>query len=131
MRVAIVLLLFLSTAGACLGSAPRRTTLTIRVYPHGRDGQASEVYTLRCAPARGTVPKPAVACRTLARLANPFAPVPPQTICSEIALGPQEATVRGLLRGRAVDARFTVRNSCEIARWRRVAAVVPGFPGRS
>lgn len=130
MRVAIVLLLYLLTAGAGLGSTPGRTTLTIRVYPHGPDGR-SQVYVLRCAPARGTVPKPAVACRTLARLTNPFAPVPPQTICSEIALGPQEATVRGRLRGRAVDAHLTVRNSCEIDRWRRLAAVVPGFPGRT
>jgi hypothetical protein len=131
MRVAIVVPLSLLTAGACFGSTPSRTAMTITVYPQGRDQQTHKLYTLRCAPARGTVPNPAAACRTLARVTDPFAPVPPNTICSEIALGPQQALVRGRLRGKVVNARFVVRNSCEIERWRRVAAVVPGFPGRA
>jgi hypothetical protein len=127
--LALLTLLSLLTAGASFGSTARGTTLSISVYPQGLPGP-HHVYTLRCRPARGTVPKPAHACRTLARLANPFAPVPPGTICTDLALGPQEAFVRGRLRGRAVDARLTVRGGCEIERWRRLAEVVPGFPGR-
>jgi len=77
------------------------------------------------------VPEPARACRVLASLAHPFAPTPPGTICSDIALGPQQAVVTGVLRGRRVHALLRVRGSCEIDRWRRVAAVVPGFRGTS
>jgi aminoglycoside phosphotransferase (APT) family kinase protein len=132
MRLGLALLAVLSllTAGASFGGAPRATGLSITVYPQGFAEHAHHVYTLRCRPARGTVPNPARACRTLARLADPFAPVPPGTICTDLALGPQEAFVRGRLRGRVVKAHLTVRGGCEIERWRRLADVVPGFPGR-
>jgi hypothetical protein len=73
------------------------------------------------------VPNPPKACRVLASLAHPFAPTPPGTICSDIALGPQQAVVTGVLRGARIHAVLRVRGSCEIDRWRRVAAVVPGF----
>ena len=87
-------------------------------------------YTLRCGPAAGTVPRPVRACRALNGLPHPFAPVPPGTMCSQIALGPEEAVVTGRLDGIAVSTRLTVRDSCEIERWRQLAAVVPGYPGR-
>ncbi|MGZ4387909.1 MAG: SSI family serine proteinase inhibitor [Gaiellaceae bacterium] len=85
-------------------------------------------YRLGCNPATGTVPQPARACRVLARLAAPFAPVPPHTVCAQISLGPQEAVVTGLLRGRRIEAHLDLQGSCEIERWRRVSLVVPGFP---
>jgi hypothetical protein len=129
MRLAVTVASLL-TAGGCLGSAPAGTSLSITVYPGGAGSADAKHYHLRCAPAVGSVPKPGIACRTLAGLSDPFAPVPPQTICSALALGPQEATVKGRLRGKAVDAHLTVRDGCEIERWRRLADVVPGFPGR-
>jgi hypothetical protein len=104
--------------------------LTINVYPHGIGHQPVERYRLRCGPAAGTLPHPARACSVLARLQDPFAPVPPGTTCTTLALGPEEATVKGRLRSRSVSARLSVRGGCEINRWRRVADVVPGFPGR-
>jgi len=73
------------------------------------------------------VPNPARACRVLASLAHPFAPTPPGTTCSDIAIGPQQAVVTGVLRGRRIHARLRLQGSCEIDRWKRVAAVVPGF----
>ena len=101
------------------------------VYPNGVGQPGARQYHLSCGPATGNVPSPALACRTLARLSDPFSPVPPRTICAALALGPEEAVVKGRLRGKPVDARLTVRDSCEIERWRRLANVVPGFPGRS
>jgi hypothetical protein len=53
--------------------------------------------------------------------ANPFAPTPPATVCTQIYGGPQEALITGTFRGRRVWARFSRRNGCEIARWNRIA----------
>jgi hypothetical protein len=78
-------------------------------------------YTLRCNPAGGTLPQPASACRRLARLKAPFAPTPKNVACTEIYGGPQVALVRGRFRGRAIEAPFSRRNGCEIARWNRVS----------
>ena len=117
-------------AGASLGAAQPPTQLAIVVYPNGSAAQGAQRYTLRCGPAGGTVPHPLLACRALGRLAHPFAPTPPGTNCTDLAMGPQEAIVKGRLRGGLVNAHLTLRGGCEIERWRRVAAVVPGFPGR-
>jgi hypothetical protein len=114
----------------CASGAVAPTRLTIAVYPKGVGTSDVRHYTLRCNPARGNVPHPARACRVLHELAHPFAPVPPGTVCSALALGPQEAIVTGRLRGKPVHAHLMARGSCEIERWRRVSAVVPGFPGR-
>ena|SRR5436305_12116383 len=111
--------------------AAAATALAIVVYPNGIGKPPAQRYALRCAPAAGTVPKPALACRTLAALDHPLAPVPPGTTCSQIALGPEEAIVTGRVGGQRLWVRLRVRDSCEIERWRRIAAVVPGFPGHS
>ena len=118
--------------GACASHAatPPVTTLTISVYPSGLSAAPVHRYTLHCGPARGTVPDPSAACRVLARLAHPFAPTPPGTFCTDLAIGPDEAVIRGRLHGVKVHAQLKVQGGCEIDRWRRVAAVVPGFPGR-
>jgi hypothetical protein len=123
--VASLLVACSSTAGA---SGLAATRLAIAVYPQGTESRVVHRYRLSCSSGTGTVPQPARACRVLASLADPFAPVPPHTVCAQIALGPQEAVVTGLVRGRAVAAHLTLRGSCEIERWRRVKLVVPGFP---
>jgi hypothetical protein len=131
MRLAVVLLsAALVGVGVGYAAAQPQTRLAITVYPHGPGRTGVRHYTLRCGPAGGTVPHPAIACRTLAGISNPFAPVPPGTICSQIALGPQEAVVSGRLRGAPVTVHLSVRDSCQIERWRRLAPVVPGFAGR-
>jgi hypothetical protein len=118
--------------GAC-GSSPsssNSTRLRIAVYPHGTGGVVQR-YRLSCGAPAGTVPHPARACRVLAHLAHPFAPTPAGTTCSGISLGPQQAVVTGHVRGKRIHARLRVHGSCEIERWHRVAAVVPGFPRTS
>jgi len=107
-------------------AAESSTALRIAVWPEGR--QAAEVhrYTIACAPARGSVPRPARACTVLARLgADAFAPTPPGMACTAIYGGPAQARVLGVVAGRRVDARLRMTNGCEIERWNRVRAVVP------
>jgi hypothetical protein len=104
-------------------AAAALTALSIAFSPGG--GGTGTHWTLRCAPAGGTLPRAAEACRRLAGLANPFAPVPKDAVCTQIYGGPQTARVTGRFRGRIVWVRFTRRNGCEIARWNRVRFLFP------
>ena len=95
---------------------------SLRIVMRANATAPARVTTLRCNPASGTVPKPAVACRRLLATGRGiFAPTPPDSICTEIYGGPQEALVTGTLRGAKIWARFRRRDGCEIARWNRVA----------
>ena len=104
-------------------AAAALTALSIAFSPGG--GGTAKHRTLRCAPAGGTLPHATEACRRLAGLANPFAPVPKDAVCTQIYGGPQTARVAGRFRGRFVWVRFTRRNGCEIARWNRVRFLFP------
>ena len=56
-----------------------------------------------------------------------FAPVPAGTACAAVYGGPERARVDGTLDGRPLHAAFDRSNSCEIARWDRMAALLgPG-----
>jgi hypothetical protein len=125
----VVAALVALTLGAATAAAAGPTRLAIAVYAKGVAARQAKRYRLTCTPAAGTVPDPARACRVLARLTNPFAPVPKDEICTQIALGPQEAIVSGTVAGAHVYARLRLNDGCQIERWRRVAAVVPGFSG--
>ena len=127
MRVTAALsFLFLAvavTAASGVVSAPT-TDLKITVWSQGKGGTAKR-WTLRCNPAGGTLPRAGRACTALARLENPFAPVPPDAVCTQIYGGPEEALVTGRHRGRSVWARFARTDGCHIARWNRVAFLFP------
>jgi hypothetical protein len=99
-------------------------SLTIVVWPDGNPGP-SHAWTLRCSPVGGTLPARAAACRRLAVLKDPFAPVPPGMACTELYGGPQTALVRGTFRGRRVWTYFRRRDGCEIARWQQVKFLFP------
>jgi hypothetical protein len=100
----------------------RTTSLTILVWPQGMRGAARAVrWTLACQPARGTLPAAAKACRRLLRQQRPFRAVPRGIACTEIYGGPEEAEVRGRLRGRRVASRFSRTDGCQIERWNRVS----------
>jgi hypothetical protein len=101
-------------------------SLHITVWPQGTDG-GYHAWTLRCGAAvGGTLPHRSAACRKLARLNRPFAPVPSDVACSEIFGGPQVALVTGTFRGHRVRARFNRRDGCEIERWNRVRFLFVG-----
>jgi hypothetical protein len=108
-----VLALLLALAVATSG-----TSLKITVWPGGAD-EASYTRTLSCDPAGGTLRRPAEACRRLAAMSAPFAPVPKDAICTMIYGGPSEAVVTGRYRGSRIWTRFTKRDGCQISRWNR------------
>jgi hypothetical protein len=109
------------------------TSLHITVWPDGPD-KAKQTYTLRCAPAAGTLPKRSAACARLARMTRPFAPTPKNVVCTQLYGGPAEALITGRLRGYSVSARFGRKDGCEVGRWNRVTFLFPGVgtsPGGS
>ena len=89
-----------------------------------RDGDGPRdpvVRRRRCAAAANC---PRLASITLEDLA----PTPPNVACTELYGGPQTASVTGRLHGRAVDARFSRVDGCEIARWEAAAPILEGAP---
>lgn len=124
MRGVIVLALVVAglvatTAGATGGSS---ASLRISYWENGFGGAPDAVWTLRCSPARGTLPRPARACqRLVAGGAKLFAAFPPNTVCTEIYGGPQQARVVGTVAGKRVWASFSRTNGCHISRWERLS----------
>lgn len=83
-------------------------------------------WQLTCDPAGGTHPDADRACRVLETAgATSLPPVPAGAMCTEIFGGPQTAHITGTWRGRAVDARLSRTNGCEIARWTGLAGLLP------
>jgi hypothetical protein len=91
------------------------TVLRIGVDRDPADTVAARTIRLRCTssgdPSRG--------CRILRRLPRDVFEPWPSEICLERFYGPQEARVRGRLRGRPIDVRFARHDSCWEARWQQ------------
>ena len=114
-------------ASAPAARAAVKARLVITVWPEGRgQGKPAQTWTLRCGPAGGTHPAPASACRRLFANLPALRPVSRNAVCTQQYGGPQEALVRGAVRGVRVNSRFNRRNGCEIARWDRLRVVLPG-----
>lgn len=128
-RVVLVAAIGASCAAAVLptgASAATGTALTITYYEDADRRSERTRWTLRCAPAGGTHPRPAKTCRELARLGwQAFRPAPANRACTEIYGGPQLAIVSGRVAGRAVWARLTRIDGCQIERWDRVPSLLP------
>ena len=107
------------------------TSLHITVWPDGMGQPAKKVYTLKCAPVGGTLPRSAAACTKLMRAERPFAPTPKGMACTMIYGGAQEALVTGRFRGNLVRAHFSRKDGCELARWNRVQFLFPGASANS
>jgi hypothetical protein len=105
-----------------LAATPSGTSLKLTYWENGSRPAESVIWTLRCNPPRGSLPRPGVACKRLAA-GGPklFAPVPPNTVCTQIYGGPQKARVVGTLAGRRIWATFQRTNGCEIGRWNQVS----------
>ncbi|WP_371482604.1 SSI family serine proteinase inhibitor [Kitasatospora sp. NBC_00315] len=86
-------------------------------------------HELRCHPTGGDHPEPRAACDRLDSLTSwgrdLFAPVPPDAVCAQRYGGPATARVTGHWAGRPVDARFSRRDGCEIARWDSFVPLLP------
>jgi hypothetical protein len=122
MRTGLAFALAVAVLGASSGvAASAPTSLRITYWEDGTKA-VSTVWTIRCNPPGGTLPRPRLACRKLSRGgAKLFAPIPPNTACTEIWGGPQRARVVGTVAGKPVRAVFTRTNGCEIARWNALA----------
>jgi len=48
--------------------------------------------------------------------------------CTQIYGGPEQATIKGTIRGNPVDATFSRTDGCEIARWDSVKALLSEVP---
>jgi subtilisin inhibitor-like len=122
-RIAVVV----AAAGLVLAgtaAAQSSTSLRITVWPDGK-GNGSTTWTLRCNAIGGTLPNRARACRTLAMLKAPFAPVARGTVCTQVSGGPAVAYIRGTFRGRPVRAWFDRSDGCQLDRWNRVRTLLP------
>jgi Tol biopolymer transport system component len=104
-----------------------RIALTIRIWPNGVQGprKPPRVYTLRCHPAVGTLPRAATACPRLVRIQNPFAPISPLKRCDAVFAGVQTAGVSGVYGGRFVHVRLDRYTSCGVQRWDQLAFLFP------
>ncbi|QXE35958.1 subtilase-type protease inhibitor [Streptomyces sp. GMY02] len=102
--------------------------LTVGVAHTGVAGEDG-TYKLTCGPAGGTHPRARAACDRLAELAgagqDPFAPVAAGAMCTMQHGGDATARITGTWRGHRVDAAFSRKNGCEIARWRTLEPVLP------
>jgi hypothetical protein len=100
--------------------------LRVTVEPEGPGGP-ERVRRVECAVLGEDAIDPR--CRVLGGLEpRDLEPVPRRAACAEIYGGPGTARVTGELRGVRVSAEFDLTDGCEIARWRRNAALL-GAPG--
>lgn len=122
-RALAVLALSAAALVACTSSSAADASTSLRVtFWEDGEGAPDRVWTLRCNPARGTLPRPARACARLAAGGVAlFAPTPKNVACTEIYGGPQRARVVGTVRGKQVWAGVTRTNGCEIERWQRLS----------
>ena len=90
------------------------------------DGTPAEDWTLSCAGSvQGSHPEAEAACAHLAGLADPFAPLPDDVVCTEQFGGPQTAHVTGRWGGEPVDLELSRSNGCLIAQWDSLGPLLP------
>ncbi|MDX2542860.1 SSI family serine proteinase inhibitor [Streptomyces sp. WI04-05B] len=110
---------------APLGRASDHLTVTV----HGTGGRGDGRFELACHPGGGSHPDVEEACGSLDRGTrwgkDPFAPVPPDSVCTMMYGGPATAHVTGTWAGRPVDATFDRSNGCQMARWDRLVPLLP------
>ena len=130
MRIGVVIAVLAIVVGCGAGassSATGSTDLRIALWPEGQGKGDVQRWTLRCAPAGGTVPRAATACAKLNEMQSPFAPLRKDLQCTQIYGGPQEAVVSGTFRGNRIWVKLTARDGCQIARAKKLAFLVPGM----
>ena len=120
-------LIVIAMAGAAFPAAASAGNISLKIVFRATPTSALQTFTLRCGErATGTVRSPAVACARLQRLGPAaFRPTPPNTACTEIYGGPSTARITGTFLGSPVWVRLSRTNGCEIARWQRVAFLLP------
>ena len=123
-----------STAGAprpgAGSSTPSPPPNALLVEIHRGGSSPTESYRLVCgATVSGNHPAGAAACAHLDGLADPFAPIPADQMCSQIYGGPQTAHVTGRWRGAPVDLRLSRVDGCRVEQWNSLGPLLPGPVG--
>ena len=142
MRVALLIAVLAASVGCGAGQSATGaestttmapgTSLQISVWAEGRGSGPADKWALRCDPVGGTLTRRAAACRQLATMKQPFAPLRDDLVCTDQYGGPQEALISGTHRGSRIWVFLTLRNGCEISRAQRLGFLVPGMaPGSS
>jgi hypothetical protein len=112
------------SSGGAAGISRADNDLVVR-FDQG-NGSAPESWTLTCAgTADGTHPDAAAACARLQDLADPFAPIPDDLVCTEQYGGPQSAHIAGLWAARPVDLEVTRVDGCHISQWDGLLPLLP------
>ena len=125
----LVLVAALVASTSVRGATPPTTSLRVTYWEDAAAASSGVTWTLHCDPRGGTLQRPGRACTRLAAGGTKlFAPLRPDTVCTEIYGGPQKARVVGTVDGKRLWTTFTRRNGCEIDRWRRISPwlVPPG-----
>ncbi len=125
MRRFAVLALSTVALVACASSSAggNATSLRVSFWEGGALTDTPDVvWTLRCNPARGSLPRPARACAKLASSgAKVFAAPRPDVACTQLYGGPQRARIVGTVGGKRIWTTVTRTDGCEIARWQRLS----------
>jgi hypothetical protein len=107
-------------AAAPTASGGSLAELTITVDEDGKGGAAAKTATVSCNAASDSKE-----CAAVEKMKSAtFEPTPGNIACTELYGGPETATVKGMLRGEAIDARFSRNNGCEISRWNAAAGLL-------
>jgi hypothetical protein len=125
----VVLAAALAASTAVWGARSSTTSLRVTYWEDAAAASSGVTWTLRCDPPGGSLQHPGHACARLAAGGTKlFAPLRPDTVCTEIYGGPQKARVVGMVGGKRVWTTFMRRNGCEIDRWQRISPwlVPPG-----
>ena len=94
------------------------------------DGTEPESWTLTCVGiVEGSHPEAEAACEHLAGMADPFAPLPADRVCTEQYGGPQTAHVIGRWKGQPVDLQLSRIDGCFISQWDSLVPLVPADVG--
>jgi hypothetical protein len=123
MRIAVLLVGLMLVAGCGSddeqaaapppGAGGSLAELTVTVDQDGKGGAAPRTADVSCDAAADSR-----SCTAVGGIkAETFEPTPGDVACTELYGGPEIATVKGTLRGKAVDASFSRENGCEISRW--------------
>jgi Subtilisin inhibitor-like len=122
LALAAVVLAACATGSAGTSQPISPTSVTVTYWSDGANTEKRQQWTLRCAPARGTLARPAVACRKLAEGgAKLFAPIRKDVACTQIYGGPDVGRVVGTVKGNRVWASFSRSDGCQISRWDRIS----------
>lgn len=116
-------------AGAGGGTVSPAPATRLEISVKASEKAQAKTMTLTCDPAGGTLPDADKACAALEKAkADWFAPVPKNSVCTEIYGGPEQASVKGVWEGKQIGATFKRSNGCDLAKWNAVGALFGEVP---